>query len=230
MFADVLCEAMPGLSAELAERLEAYWKLVKKKNEVMNLTAVTDDEEAARRHFLDALALLRLAEFPQGASVVDVGSGAGFPGVPLKLARPDLRLCLLDSLGKRVTFLREALAEMGVEAECVHARAEEFALLPARRDGYDLAVSRAVARLNVLTELCLPLVKPGGAFLAMKTADAGEELREAERAIRTLGGELEDLREYEEGGARRAVAVIRKRRATPKGYPRRYAQIVKKPL
>ena len=134
MFTEVLRTEAPGLSPELAESLWAYWKLVKKKNEVMNLTAVTEDDEAARRHFLDALALLELADFPQGARVVDVGTGAGFPGVPLKLARPDLRLCLLDSLGKRVDFLREALETLGVEAECVHARAEEFGLLPERRD------------------------------------------------------------------------------------------------
>ena len=230
MFTEVLTAGMPDIPPALAERLWAYWQLVKKKNEVMNLTAVTDDDEAAERHFLDALALLDLAEIPEGASVIDVGSGAGFPGVPLKLARPDLRLCLLDSLGKRVDFLREACGELGAEAECVHARAEEFALLPGRRDGFDLAVSRAVARLNVLAELCLPLVKPGGLFLAMKAADAAEELREAAGAIRLLGGECEGLREYETGGVRRAVAVIRKKKPTPKGYPRRFAQIKKAPL
>ena len=230
MFTEVLRTEAPGLSPELAESLWAYWKLVKKKNEVMNLTAVTEDDEAARRHFLDALALLELADFPQGARVVDVGTGAGFPGVPLKLARPDLRLCLLDSLGKRVDFLREALETLGVEAECVHARAEEFALLPERRDGFDLALSRAVARLDVLTELCLPLVKPGGVFLAMKAAEAEEELRGAEKAVRTLGGETEAIRFYEVGGVRRAAAVIRKTRPTPKGYPRRFAQIRKQPL
>jgi 16S rRNA (guanine527-N7)-methyltransferase len=159
-----------------------------------------------------------------------VGSGAGFPGLPLKLAAPSLSLTLLDAQGKRVDFLRELTEKLGVEAECLHARAEEQALLPGYREGYDFVLSRAVAKLNVLSELCLPFVKPGGAFLAMKSRDSDEELREAERAIRRLGGAPEEVRELTVAGVPRRVAVIRKEKPTPKGYPRRFAKIKKEPL
>ncbi len=229
MFEDVLKSGAPELSPEAVEACRSYWQLVKKKNEVMNLTAVTDDDEAATRHFLDSLELLKLEAF-EGRRVIDVGTGAGFPGVPLRLARPDIRLCLLDSLNKRVDFLAEACAQLGVEVECLHARAEEQALKPDYRDGFDIAVSRAVARLNVLTELCLPFVRPGGVFMAMKAGDSAEEIREAKNAIKTLGGKLERVYEYELDGVKRSVAVIRKVAPTVKGYPRRFAKIQKQPL
>lgn len=229
MFIDVMTAASDGISPEIAKRCEAYWQLVKKKNEVMNLTAITDDDEAARRHFLDSLELLKLAEL-SGARVIDVGTGAGFPGVPLKLAAPDMSLCLLDSLGKRVDFLREACGSLGIEGEFIHARAEEQAMKPGYRDGFDFAVSRAVARLNLLAELCLPFVKPGGAFLAMKAGESEEEINEAKNAIRTLGGKIERVVEYEQDGVTRCVVVVRKLTATPKGYPRAFAKIKKSPL
>ncbi len=227
MFIDVLTAA--GVSRETAERCEKYWQLVKKKNEVMNLTAVTDDDEAAKRHFLDSLELLKLAELGN-ARVIDVGTGAGFPGVPLKIAAPDMELCLLDSLGKRVDFLAEACGELGVEGEFIHARAEEQAMKPGYRDAFDFAVSRAVARLAMLAELCLPYVRPGGAFLAMKAGDSEEEINEAKSAIRTLGGRIERVVEYELDGVTRCVVIIRKQEPTPKGYPRAFAKIKKNPL
>ncbi len=227
MFIDTL--TAEGISGETAERCHDYWQLVKKKNEVMNLTAVTDDDEAAKRHFQDSLELLKLADFA-GKRVIDVGTGAGFPGVPLKLAQPDIDLCLLDSLGKRVDFLREACTGLGVEGEFIHARAEEQAMKPDYRDGFDIAVSRAVARLNLLSELCLPYVKEGGVFLAMKAGDSEEEINEAKTAIRTLGGRIEKVVEYEQDGVTRCVVVIRKQGATPKGYPRPFAKIKKNPL
>ena len=195
----------------------------------MDLTAVLGEEETAQRHFLDSLSLMTLAT-SVGARVLDVGSGACFPGLPLKLAEPSLSLTLLDAQGKRVDFLRELTEKLGVEAECLHARAEEQALLPGYREGCDFAVSRAVARLNMLSELCLPFVKPGGAFLAMKSRDSDEELREAEKAIKCLGGKLEEVRELTVAGIPRRVAVIRKVKPTPKGYPRRFAKIKKEPL
>ena len=229
MFEDVLKSGAPELSAEAIEACRNYWQLVKKKNEVMNLTAVTDDDVAAGRHFLDSLELLKLEAFG-GRRVIDVGTGAGFPGVPLKLAQPDISLCLLDSLNKRVDFLAEACAQLGVDAECLHARAEEQALKPEYRDSFDIAVSRAVARMNVLAELCLPFVKPGGVFMAMKAGASAEELREAKNAIKTLGGGLERVYEYELDGVRRSVAVIRKLSPTLRGYPRRFARIQKQPL
>ena len=225
MFIDTLTAGLPGISPETARLCENYWQLVKKKNEVMNLTAVTDDDEAAKRHFLDSLQLLQLEKI-SGTRVIDVGTGAGFPGVPLKLAAPDISLCLLDSLGKRVDFLREACGSMGVEGEFIHARAEELAMKPGYRDAFDFAVSRAVARLNLLTELCLPYVKVGGAFLAMKAGDSEEEINEAKSAIRRI----EKVVEYQLDGVTRCVVIIRKTEPTPGGYPRAFAKIKKQPL
>ncbi len=195
------------------------------KNTVMNLTAITQPEAVARLHFADCLALLRIVSF-RDQRVIDVGCGAGFPGVPLKLAEPSLHLTLLDSLQKRVNWLRETLGQMGIAAQCVAARAEEYAA----REQFDIATSRAVARLNILCELCLPFVRVGGCFLAMKSAAAEEELQEAAHAIRVLGGTLERIAEYEIDGAPRRVLVIRKCRPTPPAYPRRYAKIKQQPL
>lgn len=227
MFIDILSAA--GVRSETAERCFAYWERVKKKNEVMNLTAVKDDDEAAERHFSDSLELMKLADF-SGARVIDIGTGAGFPGVPLKIAEPNMELCLLDSLGKRVDFLREACGELGIECEALHARAEEQAAKPAYRDSFDFAVSRAVARLNVLSELCLPFVKVGGAFLAMKSGGSEDEINEAKSAIKRLGGKTERVYEYELGGAERCIVLVRKVSPTPAAYPRRFAKIQKQPL
>ena len=195
------------------------------KNKVMNLTAITEPQAVAKLHFADCLTLLQAADF-RGKSVIDVGCGAGFPGVPLKLGEPTIELTLLDSLQKRVIWLRETLEDMGVEARCVAARAEEYDA----RERFDFAVSRAVARLNVLAELCLPFVKVGGCFLAMKAAAAEEELSEAKRAVKLLGGEWERTEEYEIDGACRRVLIFRKTRPTPKQYPRRFAKIKQQPL
>ncbi len=227
MFIDILTQH--GVDATLAARCEKFWALVKAKNAVMNLTAVTDDDEAALRHFADSLELLKLPEFP-GGRVIDVGTGAGFPGVPLALARADMSVTLADSLNKRVAFLEEACAELSLGCECVHGRAEELSLEKSRRDGYDAAVSRAVAQLNVLCELCLPFVKVGGVFLAMKSAESEDEINAAKGAIKKLGGQIERVAEYELGGVVRKVVVVRKHEPTPPGYPRRFAKIQKQPL
>ncbi len=217
------------LSPPALESFEAYYALLSEMNRVMDLTAVMGEEETARRHFLDSLSLLRFADF-RNARVIDVGSGAGFPGLPLLLAEPSVTLTLLDAQQKRVDFLAALCEKLGVEARCVHARAEEAALEAGERDGYDYAVSRAVARLNVLAELCLPFVKPGGAFLAMKARDCAEELAEAENALRRLGGKLERVERFSVAEVERALAVVRKSAPTPKGYPRRFAKIKKDPL
>ena len=195
------------------------------KNKVMNLTAITEPQAVAKLHFADCLALLQAADF-RGRSVIDVGCGAGFPGVPLKLGEPTIDLTLLDSLQKRVAWLHGPLESMGVQAQCIAARAEEYAA----RERFDFAVSRAVARLNVLAELCLPFVKVGGCFLAMKAAAAEEELSEAKRAVKLLGGDWERTEEYEIDGACRRVLIFRKTRPTPKQYPRRFAKIKQQPL
>lgn len=215
------------LRDEQIDALCAFGQALLEKNQVMNLTAITDPGEVGRLHFLDSLALLKAAELG-GKRVVDVGCGAGFPGVPLKIGEPTLDLTLLDSLGKRMTWLGEVLPQLGVKAACITARAEEFAA--DHREQYDVAVSRAVARLNVLAELCLPLVKVGGQFLAMKGAAAKEETDEAARAISILGGRIEGIHEYPLGDAVHRVVVIRKEKPTPPKYPRRFAKIKQQPL
>lgn len=215
------------LSAAQAALLCAFGEALLEKNQVMNLTAVTEPAEVAERHFVDSLELLRMADF-RGARVIDVGCGAGFPGVPLKIGEPSLHLTLLDSLGKRISWLQGLLPELGIAAEPVCARAEDY--VRDHRACYDIAVSRAVARLNVLAELCLPFVRVGGVFLAMKGASAEDEAAEAARGLATLGGELERIAEYPNGGAQHRVLVIRKVRPTPAAYPRPYAKIKKLPL
>lgn len=195
------------------------------KNKVMNLTAITQPQAVASLHFADCLALLKIEDF-QNKKVIDVGCGAGFPGTVLKFGEPSIDLTLLDSLQKRVVWLRETLDSLGVQANCVASRAEEFAA----REQYDIATSRAVARLNILAELCLPFVKVGGCFLAMKGAAAQEELDEAAHAISVLGGRTERIAEYPIGDAVHRVVVIRKIKPTPPRYPRRFAKIKQQPL
>ena len=196
----------------------------------MNLTAISGEEDSARLHFLDCAALLKEADFA-GRRVIDVGTGAGFPGLALKVACPSIELTLLDSLDKRVRFLQTLCKKLGfADVQCLHARAEEA---PAQlRQSCDIAVSRAVARLNLLCELCLPFVKVGGLFLAMKGPGAEEELNEAKRAIAALGGKAEGIRIYDVPGTEleHNVIVIRKVRDTPNRYPRRWAQMKKQPL
>jgi 16S rRNA (guanine527-N7)-methyltransferase len=207
----------------------AFGQALLEKNQVMNLTAITDPQAVARLHFLDCIALLDMADF-SGKSVIDVGCGAGFPGVPLKIAEPSIRLTLLDSLKKRVDWLSGLLPTLGVEAQCVAARAEEYA--GDHRESYDMAVSRAVARLNLLAELCLPFVAPGGYFISMKSQDSDQELSQAAHAIGILGGKVEAIRDYTVPGTdtvHRAV-VIRKVKKTPGQYPRRFAKIKQSPL
>ena len=206
------------LTAAQAEQLCDFGARLLEQNRVMNLTAITEPQAVAKLHFADCLALLRIVPF-SGKRVIDVGCGAGFPGVPLKLGEPSLDLTLLDSLGKRVTWLEATLRDMGVPAQCVCSRAEDYAAKA--REQYDIATSRAVARLNILAELCLPFVKPGGYFLAMKAAAAAEELEEAKRGIARLGGRVEKTETYNIDGAPRCVIVIRKERPTPPAYPRR---------
>ena len=219
-----------GLPTEGVPALLRNAELLTEKNKVMNLTAITDPAGIATLHFLDSAALLNLAEL-QGRSVVDVGTGAGFPGLPLRILEPSIRLTLLDSLNKRIDFLREVCGELGLsDVACVHGRAEEFAA--DHRESFDLAVSRAVASLPMLAVLCLPLVRVGGRFLAMKSVDSGEELSAAAKALQTLGGAVEDVRDYEIPGTdvRHRLVLIKKTAETPKKYPRAFAKIKKNPL
>ena len=219
-----------GLGPELIEPLETFSRMLLEKNQVMNLTAITDPRDVAVLHLLDSLALTGLAGL-EGRTVVDVGTGAGFPGVPLAIARPSARVTLLDSLGKRVDFLRESCRTLGLDnVECVHGRAEEFA--GERRETFDLAVSRAVAALPVLCELCLPLVKVGGAFWAMKSVDTEEEISASKTAVKVLGGRIQAVSDYTIPTTEvvHRVVCIQKTAPTPEKYPKRFALIKKQPL
>lgn len=220
-------EARSGLSPEQIDTLCAFGQALIEKNQVMNLTAITEPQAVAELHFLDCIALLQAEDF-SGRRVIDVGCGAGFPGVPLKIAEPSIELTLLDSLAKRMTWLREILPQLGVEAEVVTARAEEY--VQTCREQYDIATSRAVARLNMLCELCLPYVKVGGKFLALKGAMTHEEVEQARKAIEVLGGRVAEIAEYPIAGAIHRIVVIEKVRPTPKQYPRKFAKIKQAPL
>ena len=214
------------------EQFQKYFELLAEWNEKMNLTAITDESGVALKHFADSLSLLNFVDIPQNSSLADVGTGAGFPGVVLKIARPDIKLTLIDSLNKRLVFLGEVCAQLGIEAELIHSRAEDSARDEKLRESFDFAVSRAVARMNVLSEYCLPYVKEGGAFCAMKGAQANEEFKESLNAINTLGGKLENKYFFElpENGGERAIAVVRKVRNTPQKYPRQSGKIKAKAL
>ena len=196
-------------------------------NKVMNLTAITEPEAVARLHLLDCLTVLGCADL-KGKTLIDVGCGAGFPGVPLKIGCPELKLTLLDSLGKRMNWLEATLPKLGVEARYITARAEEA--VAERREQYDFATSRAVARLNILLELTAPYVKVGGAVLAMKGSAGREELAECKNAIKQLGLKLEKVHEFPMDGTNHMVIVLRKIAPTPPKFPRRYAKIKASPL
>ena len=229
---DILISGMAAMGVPLregaAEQLIAYWKLLEEKNKVMNLTAITGEEDCARLHFLDCAALLRNRSLA-GKTLIDVGSGAGFPGLVLKILEPELKLTLLDSLGKRVDFQKEVCEALGLEVSCLHARAEEAKELYGK---FDYAAARAVSRMQLLTELCLPFVKKGGEFLAMKGPAPEEEIAEAKNAVRILGGELRSAEKYGIPGtdAVHSIVCVKKLAPTPPKYPRSWAKIKKSPL
>lgn len=214
------------------DKLCQYSELLLEQNKVMNLTAITQPDQVARLHFLDSAAVL--AHTPlEGKSLIDVGTGAGFPGLVLKILEPSLRLTLADSLGKRVTWLESVCARLGLEGViCIHARAEELALDPSYRDGFDVATSRAVAAFPALCELCLPFVKVGGQFIAMKSVDSAAEIQAGEKAVKALGGKLSGGVDYPVPGAgvTHRLVVVDKRSPTPRGYPRSWGKIKKAPL
>lgn len=216
-------------SGDQAAALERYAELLTEWNQKMNLTAIVDPEGIRVKHFLDSALALRCLHL--SGRVVDVGTGAGFPGLVWAILRPDLKITLLDSLQKRLTFLGEVCRELGVHAELVHARAEDGGRDPALREQFDCATARAVAGMNVLCEYCLPFVKAGGVFAAFKGPQLEEELPGASNAIRVLGGKLDSVERYElPGGDQRRLAVVRKVRSTGKQYPRQGGKIKKDPL
>ena len=229
---DILVKGLAqlGLSDHAVPQLEAYASQLLEKNKVMNLTAITQPDQVATLHLLDCAALLPLSPLA-GKTVIDVGTGAGLPGMVLALLTPDARFTLLDSLGKRIDFLQEVCDDMGLtHVTCVHARAEEFA--GQHREQYDVAVSRAVAQLNVLCELTLPLVKVGGRFIAMKSTSSDQEIQEAHSAVSQLGGRIAAVRDYDvpQTDVRHRAVIIEKVKATPRQFPRSFARIKKSPL
>ena len=219
-----------GLDQSKAEPLLTFAEMLLEKNRVMNLTAIAEPVDVAQLHLLDCAAVLTLADL-KGKTVVDVGTGAGFPGMPLQILEPTAKLTLLDSLNKRIGFLQEVCDALELKTtRCVHGRAEEYAR--DHREKFDYATSRAVAALNVLCELALPMVKVGGAFLAMKSVDCDEELRQAKSAIAQLGSTVEAVRDYTIPGTdiRHRLVIIRKVKPTPTTFPRAFARIKKSPL
>ena len=210
--------------------LVTFSQLLIERNKVMNLTAITEPRDVATLHFLDCAALLNFADFA-GKNVIDVGTGAGFPGLPLRILQRNFTITLLDSLNKRVDFLESVVNVLALPAtECVHARAEEYAAR--HRETFDIATSRAVASLPVLSELCLPLVKVGGKFLAMKSVDTEEEINSSKAAIAKLGGKITAVKDYAVPmtDVTHRVVIIEKVSPTPAAYPRAFAKIKKQPL
>ena len=221
---------VPSLSPALLER---YGQMLLEKNQVMNLTAIKEPDQVAKLHMLDCAALMNYADFTGGKTLIDVGTGAGFPGLPLKILNPDLEVTLLDSLNKRVDWLREIYEVLSLDKiQAIHARAEEQAQVKGFRDSFDFATARAVADLRLLSELCLPYVKVGGHFLSMKSVESDQEIEEAAHAIKLMGGRVRQVTDYTIPGTDvvHRVVDIEKVAPTLKGYPRRWAKIQKSPL
>lgn len=222
-----------SVTEEQARRLQKYWDLLLEWNERINLTAITDPHQAVVKHFVDSLLLLKAVKPIPGAKFLDVGTGAGFPGVPVKIMRPDLHLTLLDGLNKRLVFLKEVSEKLGFQVELVHRRAEEAGTLREMREAFDLVTARAVAPMNPLCEYCIPLVRKDGLFVAMKGPGLDAELEEAERAITVLGCQVERVEKMylpDEERSERNIAVLRKIQRTPKEYPRHGNKIKKSPI
>lgn len=215
------------------EQFDRYFNLLIEWNSKINLTAITEEREVAVKHMIDSISCWDDKRFSPGSSVIDVGTGAGFPGIPLKIYRPSIKLTLLDSLNKRIKFLSTVVEELGLEdVECIHARAEEGARDKSLREGFDIAVSRAVARLPVLAEYCIPFVKKGGSFVALKGMKFSEELKNSKKALGILGGSEGECVEIKLPyiDDKRAVIYINKIKSTPKTYPRKSGTPDKNPL
>lgn len=212
-------------------RLDKYAEMLIETNKSFNLTAIKEPDDVTVKHFADCLAIFKYIDIPEKAKIIDVGTGAGFPGLVLKLFRPDIQMTFLDSTKKKLGFIENVLNECGVQGEILHLRAEEAAQLSKYREKFDFATARAVAALPVLSEYCLPFVKVGGTFISMKAADSNEEISEGKKAISILGGAIEENIVFDlvENMPRRIIK-IKKNSQTPTKYPRPSAQISKKPI
>lgn len=219
------------LNDEALEKFDMLAELLIEQNKTMNLTAITDPDEVVIKHFADSVSLFSVINPENGAKILDLGTGAGFPGIPLLITRPDINLTMVDSTAKKLRYVADTVEKLGLEAETLHARAEEAGKSPDYREQYDIVCSRAVAALNVLSEYCLPFVKVGGVFVAMKSAKAEEEIADAKKAIGILGGKIIDKKTFTlSDGGERTLIIIKKISQTSPKYPRVSAQISKKPL
>ena len=220
-----------ALSEKQMEQFLQYYELLVEKNKVMNLTAITEFDEVIEKHFLDSLSLIKVYDLKKEVSVMDMGTGAGFPGIPLKITFPDLRMTLADSLNKRILFLQEVIEELGLkEIEALHARAEELGKNKEYREKFDLVVSRAVANLSSLEEYCIPFVKSGGTFISYKSGEIEEEVANAKNATFLLGGKIKEVYKFDLYEQKRSFVVIDKVKGTPKTYPRKAGTPTKTPL
>ncbi|MBR3933752.1 MAG: 16S rRNA (guanine(527)-N(7))-methyltransferase RsmG [Clostridia bacterium] len=222
-----------GFNEETANKFDTYYKLLIEWNEKINLTAITEEREAALKHFVDSVKALDCGLFAENAKIIDVGTGAGFPGLPLKIYRDDLKVTLMDSLNKRINFLNEVISALNLTGiETIHARAEELARNKAHREKYDICVSRAVANLASLTELCMPFVKVGGYFVSLKGPKAEEEVEAAKKAIELLGGEFVEIKNYaiDETDLEHNLVIIKKIKPCEKRFPRNAPKPIKEPL
>lgn len=220
-----------SVSSQQLDRFEKLAELLVEQNKTMNLTAITDPDGIAVKHFADSISVLSAVEFKSGAKVLDVGTGAGFPGIPLLIMKPDIDLTMLDSTAKKLKYVANTVDSLGLKANVLHSRAEEAAQKTEYRESFDIVCSRAVAALNILCEYCLPFVKKDGIFAAMKGAKAQEEIEVANNAIKTLGGEIIDKKSFTlSDGAERTIIIIKKISQNIPKYPRPSAQIAKNPL
>ena len=219
------------LTEEQVQQFIKYYEMLVEKNKVMNLTAITEFDEVIEKHFLDSLSLIKVYDLKKDISVLDMGTGAGFPGIPLKIAFPELKVTLADSLNKRILFLQEVIDELHLEKiEAVHARAEELGKNKAYREMYDLVVSRAVANLSSLEEYCVPFVNIGGNFIYYKSGEIEEEVANAKNATFLLGGKVKDVYKFDLYEQKRSFVIIEKVKGTPKTYPRKAGTPTKTPL
>lgn len=228
-----LSELHITLSDVQVEQFLLYYEMLVEKNKVMNLTSITEFEEVIKKHFIDSLSLVKAFDLQSDISLIDIGTGAGFPGIPLKIAFPDLKVTLMDSLNKRIDFLNEVISALELnDMETIHGRAEDFAKPDLLREKFDLCLSRAVANLSTLSEYCLPYVKLGGKFISYKSEKVLEEMKDAEYAINILGGEVEDqiIFTLPDSDLYRNLFVIKKLYETPARYPRKAGMAAKKPL
>ena len=232
IFEEKLSQIGITLSDKQKEQFDKFYELLVEWNKVMNLTGITEYEEVNEKHFVDSLSIVKAIDMNQVHSLVDIGTGAGFPGIPLKIAFPHIKVVLLDSLNKRINFLNTVIKELGLEnIETIHGRAEDFAKQPEYREQFDLCVSRAVANLATLSEYCLPFVKPGGYFVSMKGALAEQEIENAGNALKVLSGKIEDKFCFDLcSQGERHIIKIKKISQIPTKYPRVSAKIAKKPL